>query len=316
VRFLPASVNHVRNQKNYVTLLAYGTPNFASIQGSGSMKKFTPVIKVKGFATKQSVRLSEKTMEKTAIANNFLTDIADVFLFITQFFRETFTRNFEFKEFLRQCFQIGYKSLPLVAITGGIMGLVFTIQSRPVLVKFGAVTLLPGMVAISLIREIGPVITALICAGKIGSGMGAELGSMRVTEQIEAMEVSSTNPMRFLVVTRIWAAMIMIPILILYADAFGILGSWAGANIKGDVSFVLFFSQAFSNVKFMDFLPAVIKSFFFGAVIGFTGCYKGYNAGRGTESVGIAANSAVVLASLLVIVVDMIAVQITDMLTP
>jgi phospholipid/cholesterol/gamma-HCH transport system permease protein len=280
------------------------------------MKKFTPVIKVKGFATKQSVRLSEKTMEKTAIANNFLTDIADVFLFITQFFRETFSRNFEFKEFLRQCFQIGYKSLPLVAITGGIMGLVFTIQSRPVLVKFGAVTLLPGMVAISLIREIGPVITALICAGKIGSGMGAELGSMRVTEQIEAMEVSSTNPMRFLVVTRIWAAMIMIPILILYADAFGILGSWAGANIKGDVSFVLFFSQAFSNVKFMDFLPAVIKSFFFGAVIGFTGCYKGYNAGRGTESVGIAANSAVVLASLLVIVVDMIAVQITDMLTP
>jgi phospholipid/cholesterol/gamma-HCH transport system permease protein len=278
------------------------------------MKKFTPVIKAKGFATKQSVRLSEKTMEKTAIANNFLTDIADVFLFITHFFRETFSRNFEFKEFLRQCFQIGYKSLPLVGITGAIMGLVLTIQSRPVLVKFGAVTMLPGMVAISLIREMGPVITALICAGKIGSGMGAELGSMRVTEQIEAMEVSSTNPMRFLVVTRIWAAMIMIPILILYADAFGILGSWAGANIKGDVSFVLFFSQAFGSVTFMDFLPAVIKSFFFGAVIGFTGCYKGYNAGRGTESVGIAANSAVVLASLLVIIVDMIAVQITDML--
>lgn len=313
--FLSASVNHVRNQKNYVTLYACGAPNFASIQGSCSMKKFTPGIKVKGFATKQSVRLSEKTMEKTAIANNFLTDIADVFLFITQFFRETFSRNFEFKEFLRQCFQIGYKSLPLVAITGAIMGLVLTIQSRPVLVKFGAVTMLPGMVAISLIREMGPVITALICAGKIGSGMGAELGSMRVTEQIEAMEVSSTNPMRFLVVTRIWAAMIMIPILILYADAFGILGSWAGANIKGDVSFTLFFSQAFSHVKFMDFLPAVIKSFFFGAVIGFTGCYKGYNAGRGTESVGIAANSAVVLASLLVIIVDMIAVQITDMLT-
>lgn len=278
------------------------------------MKQFHPVTKVKGFATKQSVRLSEKTMAKTAIANNFLTDLADVLLFITQFVRETFSRNSEVKEFFRQCFQIGYKSLPLVSITGTIMGLVLTIQSRPVLIKFGAVTMLPGMVAVSLIREMGPVITALICAGKIGSGMGAELGSMKVTEQIDAMEVSSTNPMKFLVVTRVWAAIIMVPILILYADAFGILGSWAGANIKGDVSFVLFFSQAFGSVRFMDLLPAVTKSFFFGAVIGFVGCYKGYNAGRGTESVGIAANSAVVLASLLVIIVDMIAVQITDML--
>ena len=143
--------------------------------------------------------------------------------------------------------------------------------------------------------------------------MGAELGSMKVTEQIDAMEVSSTNPMRFLVVTRVLAATLMIPLLVLYADAFGILGSWAGANIKGDVTFVLFFSQAFSHIGFIDFLPALIKTFFFGAVIGFVGCYKGYTAGRGTESVGIAANSAVVLSSLLVIIVDMIAVQITDM---
>jgi phospholipid/cholesterol/gamma-HCH transport system permease protein len=217
-------------------------------------------------------------------------------------------------EFLRQCYQIGYKTLPLISVTGIIMGLVLTIQSRPVLVDFGAVSMLPGMVAVSLIREMGPVITALICAGKIGSGMGAELGSMKVTEQIDAMEVSSTNPMRFLVVTRVLAATLMIPLLILYADALGILGSWAGANIKGNVTFVLFCSQAFKYVDFIDFLPAVVKSFFFGAVIGFVGCYKGYTAGRGTESVGIAANSAVVLSSLLVIIVDLIAVQITDML--
>jgi phospholipid/cholesterol/gamma-HCH transport system permease protein len=137
---------------------------------------------------------------------------------------------------------------------------------------------------------------------------------MKVTEQIDAMEVSSTNPIRFLVVTRVVAATFMIPLLILYADALGIMGSWAGVNIKGDVPFVLFFSQAFSSIGFLDFLPAVIKSIFFGAVIGIVGCYKGYHAGRGTESVGIAANSAVVLASLLVIIVDVIAVQITDML--
>ncbi len=278
------------------------------------MKKIIPVTKVKSFATKQSIRISEKTITKTEEANSFLTGVADVFLFITLIIKETFSRNFELKEFLRQCYHIGYKSLLLISITGTIMGLVLTIQSRPTLLNFGALNMLPGMVAVSLIREMGPVITALICAGKIGSGMGAELGSMKVTEQIDAMEVSSVNPMRFLVVTRVWAATLMIPLLILYADALGIFGSWVGANIKGDVTFILFFSQAFSHVDFGDLIPAFIKSFFFGAVIGLVGCYKGYKAGRGTESVGVAANSAVVLASLLVIIVDMIAVQITDMI--
>jgi phospholipid/cholesterol/gamma-HCH transport system permease protein len=278
------------------------------------MKIKLPVTKAREIAIQQALKLSEKTISKTKSANNFLTDFADVLLFITHFIKETFSRKFEVREFFHQCFLIGYKSLALISVTGTIMGFVLTIQSRPVLTKFGAVTMLPGMVAISLIREMGPVITALICAGKIASGMGAELGSMKVTEQIEAMEVSSTHPMRFLVVTRVWAATFMIPLLVLYADGLGIIGSWIGANIKGDVSFVLFFSQAFSHIKFMDFFPAVIKSFFFGAVIGLVGCYKGYNAGRGTESVGKAANSAVVLASLLVLIVDMIAVQITDML--
>lgn len=278
------------------------------------MKRINPVGKVMPGIRNASIKVSEKTIEQTDQISLFLIEVANFFLFLSRTVRETFSRNFEFKEFLHQCFQIGYKSLPLISITGAIMGLVLTIQTRPILLDFGAVTLLPGMVAISLVREIGPVVTALICAGKIGSGMGAELGSMRVTEQIDAMEVSSTNPMRFLVVTRVLAATLMIPILVLYADAMGILGSWAGANIKGEVSFILFTSQAFGVFELIDFLPAVVKTFFFGAVIGLVGCYKGYNAGRGTESVGIAANSAVVLASLLVIIVDMIAVQITDMM--
>jgi len=262
----------------------------------------------------QIIKLSEKTIVKKEEANSFLTNVADVTLFLTKTTKETFTRDFEFKEFLRQCFEIGYKTLPLISITGTIMGLVLTIQSRPILIKFGAETLLPSMVAVSIIREMGPVITALICAGKIGSGIGAELGSMKVTEQIDAMEVSSTNPIRYLVVTRVLATTIMIPILVLYADGLGILGSWIGANIKGDVSFILFFSQAFKHVEFIDFIPAFTKSFFFGAVIGLVGTYQGYNAGRGTESVGKAANTAVVLSSLLVIIIDMIAVQITDMI--
>jgi len=279
-----------------------------------------PVLNVKvipkllDVARKQTIRLSEKTYGKTEKGNEFLSDVASFFLFLSRTTKEAFSRDFEFREFLRQCFQMGYKTLPLISVTGIIMGLVLTIQSRPTLVNFGAVSLLPGMVAVSLIREMGPVITALICAGKIGSGIGAELGSMKVTEQIDAMEVSSTNPMRFLVVTRVLAATLMIPLLVIYADTVGILGSWAGANIKGDVTFILFFSQAFSEIDFIDILPAFVKSFFFGAVIGFVGCYKGFTAGRGTESVGIAAKSAVVLSSLLVIIVDLIAVQITDIL--
>jgi phospholipid/cholesterol/gamma-HCH transport system permease protein len=264
--------------------------------------------------TKHAIKLSETTFKETKRANAFFSAVAEFFLFLWLTTREAFSREFEFKEFLRQCYQIGNKTLPLISVTGIVIGLVLTIQSRPVLVDFGAESMLPAMVALSIIREMGPVVTGLICAGKIGSGMGAELGSMKVSEQIDAMEVSSTNPIRFLVVTRVLAATLMIPILVLYADALGILGSWAGANIKGDVTFVLFFSQAFSAISFIDFLPAVIKTFFFGAAIGFLGCYKGYTAGRGTESVGKAANSAVVLASLFVILIDLIAVQITDML--
>jgi len=278
------------------------------------MKIVLPVTKAKNIVRGNSLKISEKTIAQTHIINNFLTNIANVCLFFARFIKQSFTPNPEFREFFKQCFQIGYKSLPLISVTGTIMGLVLTIQSRPVLANFGAESLLPGMVAVSLIREMGPVITGLICAGKIASSMGAELGSMKVTEQIEAMEVSSTNPMKFLVVTRVWAAILMIPLLILYADGLGILGSWAGANLKGDVTFSLFFAQAFSHIDFYDLIPAVIKSFFFGAVIGLVGCYKGYNAGRGTESVGIAANSAVVISSLLVLIVDVIAVQITDMI--
>ena len=250
----------------------------------------------------------------TKAVDNYLIGVDKAYKFTTRFFTEAFKKPFHFREVINQCFEVGLKSLALITVTGFIIGVVFTKQSRPSLENFGATSWLPSLMGIALVKALGPLVTALICAGKVGSSIGAELGSMKVTEQIDAMEVSSTNPMRFLVVTRVLAATLMIPLLILYADALGILGSWAGANIKGDVSFILFFSQAFSHVHFMDLFPAVIKTFFFGAVIGLVGCYKGYKAGRGTESVGIAANSAVVLSSLLVIVIDLIAVQITDML--
>lgn len=273
-----------------------------------------PLPRFKDATVRSMSKLSDKTLHKKEEADNFLTTIADAYLFLARVFKETFSGHFEWREFFKQCYQVGNKSWALISVTGLIMGAVLTIQSRPVLDDFGAVSMLPGMVAISLVREMGPVITGLIFAGKVGSGMGAELGSMKVTEQIDAMEVSSTNPMRFLVVTRVLAATLILPLLVLYADAMGILGSWAAANIKGNVTLALFFAQAFSSLDFIDLLPAFIKTFFFGAVIGLVGTYKGYNAGRGTESVGAAANSAVVVSSLLVLLVDIIAVQITDMI--
>ncbi len=243
---------------------------------------------------------------------NIFTDVGNITQFTARFFAEIFKPPFELKEFARQCYYIGYKSFPLVAITGFIMGLVLTLQSRPTLAEFGAESWLPGMVALSLIREIAPVITALICAGKIASGIGAELGSMKVTEQIDAMEVSAINPYKYLVVTRIMATTLMIPILVVFADGVGLLGGYVGLNIHSDVSLYYYFSKVLSSLDFLDIMPATIKTFFFGFAIGLIGCYKGFNAANGTESVGKAANTAVVAASITIFIIDMLAVQITD----
>jgi phospholipid/cholesterol/gamma-HCH transport system permease protein len=243
---------------------------------------------------------------------DFFIEIGELTYFSNRFFKELFSKPFEFKELLRQCYNMGNKSLGLVLITGFIIGLVLTIQSRPTLEQFGAESWMPSMVSISIIREIGPIITALICAGRIGSGIGAELGSMRVTEQIDAMEVSGTNPFKYLVVTRILATTLMIPILVIFGDAMGLYGSFLVENLKGDVSFFLYFNKVFQAIEYSDIVPATIKTFFFGYAIGLVGCYKGYYCEKGTVGVGVAANSAVVYTSMLLFIIDFIAVFITD----
>jgi phospholipid/cholesterol/gamma-HCH transport system permease protein len=193
---------------------------------------------------------------------NLFIDTGNVSLFTARFFKEIFKPPFQFNEFIRQCYATGYKSFPLVAITGFIMGLVLTIQSRPTMTKFGAESWLPSMVSLSLIREIAPVITALICAGKIASGIGAELGSMKVTEQIDAMEVSAVNPYKYLVVTRILATTLMIPILVLFADLVGIFGGYVGFNVRGSMSLYRYFSDVVEHLEFLYILHAFIKTFF------------------------------------------------------
>lgn len=243
----------------------------------------------------------------------FLKETGQISLFASRFFAQAFRRPFEWKELLLQCYIIGYQSLFLVATTGFIMGLVLTLQLRPTMIEFGAVSYMPNMVSIAFVREIGPMVTALICAGKIGSSIGAELGSMKVTEQIDAMEVSGTNPFKFLVVTRIWACILMLPLLIIIADVVGLMGSFLIESTRGEVSMMLYFGRAFDALAPYDLMPATIKSFFFGLVIGVVGCYKGYHSKKGTAGVGRAANTAVVLASLMLFVVDFLAVLIADL---
>lgn len=243
---------------------------------------------------------------------DFLGETGEISRFVTRFFREVLLPPYEVKEIFRQSYEIGYRSLPLVGLTAFIIGLVLTLQSRPTLVRFGAESWLPAMVGISIIREIGPVIIALVCAGKIGSSIGAELGSMKVTEQIDAMEVSGTNPFKYIVVSRIISTTFMIPILVIMGDTIALIGSFLAVKITSAISLTLFFNQVFESTDFSDFVPAFIKTFFFGFAIGLVGCYKGYNSKKGTEGVGESANSSVVVASLLVFVIDLVAVQITQ----
>lgn len=244
----------------------------------------------------------------------FLDETGDITRFAARYFVQGVRPRFEFRELLRQCFVIGYLSFPLVGLTGFIMGLVLTMQLRPSLVIYGVESQLPVMVGVAIVREIGPVITALIFAGKIASSMGAELGSMRVTEQIDAMEVSGTNPFKYLVVTRVAASTLMLPVLVVLGDAIALFGSFLGVNIRSTTSFALFFRQVLDNFAFGDVLPAYIKTYIFGFAVGIIGCYKGYHSSKGTEGVGKAANSAVVTASILIFIIDLIVVQVSDLL--
>lgn len=244
----------------------------------------------------------------------FFLNTGEMSRFAGRYFKEAFLPPYEFQELLKQCYFIGNKSFTLVATTGFIMGVVITLQTRPTLAEFGAASWMPAMVGIAIVREIGPVITALICAGKIGSGIGAELASMKVTEQIDAMEVSGTNPFKYIVVTRILATTMMIPLLVVFADLIALIGGYLGVNILGDVGFRFYFTQIFNQLDYNDLLPAFGKTIFFGFSIGLVSCYKGYNAEKGTEGVGLSANSAVVLSSLCIFIIDAVAVQLTSIL--
>jgi phospholipid/cholesterol/gamma-HCH transport system permease protein len=242
---------------------------------------------------------------------DFFAELYRIHLFITRFFREAFVPPFEFKEIVRQCYEVGVRSFTLITVTGFIVGLIFTKQSRPSLAAFGANSWLPSLVSIAIMRALAPLVTALIASGKVGSSIGAELGSMRVTEQIDAMEVSGTKPFKFLVCTRVIATTLTIPVLATYTAFIGLLGGFLNVYQNEGTSYASFMEQVFQPLNFIDIIQSLVKSIVFGFTIGIVGCYQGYYSTKGTEGVGKAANGAVVTAMFLVFIEEIIIVQIT-----
>lgn len=241
----------------------------------------------------------------------FFADLYKVHLFVLRFFKEAFLPPFEFKEIVRQCFEVGVRSFTLITVTGFIVGLIFTKQSRPSLSEFGATSWLPSLVSIAIMRALAPLVTALIASGKVGSSIGAELGSMRVTEQIDAMEVSGTKPFKYLVCTRVIATTITIPILASYTAFIALMGGYLNVSMNEGTSYTTFMEQVFEPLTFLDFTASLIKSIVFGFTIGIVGCYQGYYSTKGTEGVGKAANGAVVTAMFIVFIEEIVIVQIT-----
>lgn len=250
------------------------------------------------------------------ILNEYFSTIGGMTIFSIEFFKNFLKPPYDFAEVRKHMDELGVKTLPVVSITGFIIGLVLAMQSQPIMIRFGAESFIPGMVSLSVVRELGPVLTALIFAGRVSSGIGAELGSMRVTEQIDAMEVSAINPFRFLVVTRVIACTIILPMLTMYVIFIAIIGGYLAIVLTQKMNFSYYTGSVLMVLKYGDFIPSIAKTFIFGFIVGIVGAYKGYTAENGTEGVGKASTTSVVVASLLILLFDMILVKLTLWLWP
>jgi len=241
---------------------------------------------------------------------SFFEWFGELGVFFWRTLRAAITPPYEFRELIRQMDEVGSKSLVVVALAGAATGIVIALQTRDSLIRFGAKSLLPSVIVFSLIRESGPVITGLITAGRVAAGIGAELGSMKVTEQVDAMEVSAVDPYKYLVATRVLACILMLPLLTLAADFCGVILGWIAIRMTDPISFRYFIQTGFHNVAFSDFLPPTFKTAVFGLIIGLIACFQGMRTKGGTEGVGRSATSSVVLSSLFVIVADVVMVRV------
>jgi len=250
------------------------------------------------------------------LITGFFEWFGDLGIFFWQVVRAAVTPPFEFRELFRQLDEIGSKSLPLVALAGAATGVVLSLEARYSLTRFGAKSLLPAAIVFSVIHETGPIITGLVVSGRVGAGIGAELASMKVTEQIDAIEASAVNPYRLLAATRILACIVMLPLLTLAADLCGLAMGWMAQAIVEPLSLHQFITSGFKGADFHDFLPPVFKTAGFGLIIGLIACFQGMRTRGGAEGVGRAATSSVVVSSLFVILADVVFVKLIIIFFP
>ncbi|MGB9234860.1 MAG: ABC transporter permease [Terriglobales bacterium] len=237
-------------------------------------------------------------------------------IFFWQVVRAAVTPPFEFRELFRQLDEIGSMSLPLVALAGAATGVVLSLEARFSLTRFGAKSLLPAAIVFSVIHETGPIITGLVVSGRVGAGIGAELASMKVTEQIDAIEASAVNPNRLLAAPRILACILMLPLLTLAGDFCGVVMGWIAQALVEPQSLHQFINAGFSGADFNDLLPPTLKTAVFGLIIGLIACFQGMRTRGGAAGVGRAATSSVVLSSLFVILADVVLVKIIILFFP
>lgn len=242
--------------------------------------------------------------------------VGDVALFGGRALTTSVVPPYEFKETWRQVFEVGWRSLPLVALSGFAVGVVLSMHTRASLERFGAESMIPAGLAIALVRETGPLSAGLLVAGRVGAGIGAELGAMKVTEQIDALEAVAVDSFKFLAVTRILACIIALPLLTTVMDFAGIVGGYVAEASTSGMSVQLYFHRAFSLIEFSDFVPATIKTAVFGFIIGTVASYLGFTTSQGTEGVGRASTSSVVLSSICIILVNVVLVKLIFFVFP
>jgi phospholipid/cholesterol/gamma-HCH transport system permease protein len=255
-------------------------------------------------------------MENRGLITSFLEWFGNLTIFAWRVIRAAVTPPYEWRELVRQLDDVGSKSVPLVALAGSAIGVVLSMEASSSLTRFGAKSLLPSAIVYSVVQEMGPIITGLVVSGRVGAGIGAQLASMKVTEQIDAIEASAINPYRLLAATRILACILMLPLLTLAADACGVLMGWFTQSLSQPLSLQHFVEAGFRGATLNDFLPPTFKTAVFGLIIGLIACYQGMGTRGGAEGVGRAATSSVVLSSLFVILADVVLVKFILVMFP
>jgi len=225
-------------------------------------------------------------------------------MLLLQVMRRLYTPPWFFAHIFRQCEKVGVQSLPVVLLTAIFTGMVLALQSWVGFHRFGAESMVATVVSLSMVRELGPVLVGLMVAGRVGASFAAELGTMRVSEQIDALWTLSTDPIRYLVVPRIIAATLMMPLLVILADAIGIFGGYLVSVLMLDQNSQVYIERATSFLKLQDLYSGLLKAVVFGAIIGLVSCTEGFNCKGGAQGVGQATTRAVVLSAMSILISD------------